>query len=68
MLFILININFVSIPFLINAARDGFLNVPVRYEKAALNLGASPIQVFFTISLPMAWKNVVSGFVMMFGR
>ena len=59
---------FVSIPFLINAARDGFLNVPVRYEKAALNLGASPIQVFFTISLPMAWKNVVSGFVMMFGR
>jgi len=59
---------FVSIPFLINAARDGFLNVPVRYEKAALNLGASPIQGFFTISLPMAWKNVISGFVMMFGR
>ena len=59
---------FVSIPFLINAARDGFLNVPVRYEKAALNLGASPVQVFITISLPMAWKNVISGFVMMFGR
>jgi molybdate/tungstate transport system permease protein len=59
---------FVSIPFLINAARDGFLNVPARYEKAALNLGASPVQVFLTISLPMAWKNVVSGFVMMFGR
>lgn len=59
---------FVSIPFLINAARDGFLHVPIRYEKAALNLGASPVQVFFTISLPLAWKNVVSGFVMMFGR
>ena len=59
---------FVSVPFLINAARDGFMNVPVRYEKAALSLGASPVRVFFTISLPLAWRNVLSGFVMMFGR
>lgn len=59
---------FVSIPFLINAARDGFENVPVRLEKAALNLGASPIRVFFTISLPLAWKNVLSGLIMMFAR
>jgi len=40
---------FVSIPFLINAARDGFENVPVKLEKTALNLGASPVRVFFTI-------------------
>jgi len=59
---------FVSIPFLINAARDGFENVPVRLEKTALNLGASPIRVFFTISLPLAWKNVLSGLIMMFAR
>lgn len=59
---------FVSIPFLINAARDGFENVPAKLEKTALNLGASPIRVFFTISLPLAWKNILSGLIMMFAR
>ncbi len=59
---------FVSIPFLINAARDGFENVPLKLEKTALNLGASPIRVFFSISLPLAWKNILSGLIMMFAR
>jgi molybdate/tungstate transport system permease protein len=59
---------FVSIPFLITAARDGFLSVPVRLEQAALNLGASPARVFFTISLPLAWRNIVSGLILMFAR
>jgi len=59
---------FVSIPFLVNSARDGFLAVPVRLEQAALNLGASPFRVFFTISLPLAWRNVVSGLILMFAR
>ncbi len=59
---------FVSIPFLVNAARDGFAMVPERYEKAALTLGASPVRVFFTISIPLAWRSVVSGMVMMFAR
>jgi len=59
---------FVSIPFLVNAARDGFAMVPERFEKAALSLGASPVRVFFTISLPLAWRSVVSGMVMMFAR
>jgi molybdate/tungstate transport system permease protein len=59
---------FVSLPYLINSARDGFAAVPQRLEKAALNLGASPSRVFFTISLPLAWKSVITGFVMMFAR
>lgn len=59
---------FVSIPFLINAARNGFENIPIKLEKTALNLGASPIRVFFTISLPLAWKNILSGLIMMFAR
>ena len=59
---------FVSLPFLINAARDGFSGVPVRLEKAALTLGASPARVFFTISLPLAWRSIVSGLIMMFAR
>ncbi len=59
---------FVSVPFLINAARDGFLSVPEKLEKAALSLGASPFRVFFSISLPLAWRNIVSGLIMMFAR
>lgn len=59
---------FVSIPFLINAARGGFESVPLRLEQAAMNLGASPIRVFFTVSLPLAWRYIVSGMIMMFAR
>lgn len=59
---------FVSVPFLINYAREGFAAVPERLEKAALNLGASPTRAFFTISLPLAWKSIVSGLIMMFAR
>ncbi len=60
--------SFVSIPFLINAARDGFSSVPVRLEQAAYNLGASPVRMFFTISLPLAWRHILSGFILMFAR
>ena len=59
---------FVSVPFLINAARDGFTAVPERLEKAALNLGASQSKVFFTISIPLAWRSITTGFIMMFAR
>jgi molybdate/tungstate transport system permease protein len=59
---------FVSLPFLVNAARDGFAAVPERYETIALTLGASPLRVFFTISLPLAWRFILSGFILMWAR
>lgn len=59
---------FVSIPFLVNAARDGFAAVPERLEKAALNLGASPLRVFITISVPIAWRSILSGLILMWAR
>lgn len=65
---IIIAMAFVSIPYLLNAARDGFAAVPDRLEKAALNLGASQARVFFTISLPLAWRSIISGLIMMFAR
>jgi molybdate/tungstate transport system permease protein len=65
---IMIAMIFVSLPFLINAAKDGFESVPISLEKTAYTLGASPIRVFFTISLPLAWKAILSGFVMMWAR
>ena len=65
---IILAMAFVSIPFLINAARDGFTAVPEKFEKAALNLGASPARVFFTISLPLAWRSILTGLILMWAR
>lgn len=65
---IVVAMAFVSIPFMINAARDGFEAVPEKLEKAALNLGASPLRVFFTISLPLARRHVLTGLTMMWAR
>ncbi len=59
---------FVSLPFFINSAREGFASVPQRFENAALNLGISPLKVFLTISVPLASRHIVSGAVMMFAR
>jgi len=59
---------FVSVPFLVNAARAGFLAVPERLEKVARTLGASPWRAFFTISLPMAWRDILSGMILMWAR
>jgi molybdate/tungstate transport system permease protein len=59
---------FVSIPYLINSARDGFVAVPVRLEKAALSLGASPLRMFLTVSVPLAARPILSGLILMWAR
>jgi molybdate/tungstate transport system permease protein len=59
---------FVSVPYLIHSARDGFAAVPVRLERAALNLGASPARVFFTVSVPLAARPILSGLILMWAR
>jgi molybdate/tungstate transport system permease protein len=65
---VVIAMMFVSIPFLIDATRDGFKAIDVRLEKVARSLGASPWRVFFKISLPLAWRSIFSGSVMMWAR
>jgi len=40
----------------------------VRLEKVARSLGASPWQAFFKISLPLAWRSIVAGNIMMWAR
>jgi len=59
---------FVSLPFLVNSAREAFAAVPERLEKVARTLGASPQRVFFTISLPLARRGIFSGMILMWGR
>ena len=59
---------FVSLPFLVNAAHQAFAAVPEKLEKAARTLGASPSHTFFTISLPLAWRGILSGMILMWAR
>ncbi len=65
---IVIAMAFISIPYLINSSIDGFNNVPERLELVAQNLGASKSRAFFTIALPLAWRNILTGLIMMWGR
>jgi len=59
---------FVSLPFLVNSAKDGFSAVNPRLERVAETLGASPLRTFFTISLPLAFRPILSGVIMMWAR
>jgi molybdate/tungstate transport system permease protein len=65
---IVIAMMFVSVPFLINAARDGFLAVDPRMEQVAQSLGASPWRTFWTITLPLARRNILTGAMLMWSR
>lgn len=59
---------FVSTSFLVNAARDGFRQVEPRLENVARTLGYGPLETFFYVSLPLSWRNVLSGGIMMWAR
>ncbi len=59
---------FVSVSFLINATRDGFLRVDPRLENVARTLGYGPLETFFVVSLPLNWRNLLSGAIMMWAR
>jgi molybdate/tungstate transport system permease protein len=59
---------FVSIPFLINASRDAFAAINQEYEQAAYVDGATPWQVFRRITLPLSWRGILAGALLMWAR
>lgn len=58
----------VAFPLMVRAIRLSFTTVDRRLEGAARTLGASPLDVFFTISLPLAWHGIVGGAILAFAR
>ena len=65
---IVIAMLFVSVPFLIDSAKEGFRKVDPRLENVARTLGASPWQTFVRISFPLAWRSIMAGNIMMWAR
>ena len=57
-----------GLPLLVRTARAGFEQVDRRYEAVAATLGARPLRVFATITLPLALPGVVAGAVLCFAR
>ena len=65
---IIVGMLFVSLPFLVNAAREAFALVDPELESVALSDGATRWQAFFRVTLPIAWRGVMTGLLMMWGR
>jgi molybdate transport system permease protein len=57
-----------SFPLLVRSARVAFEGVPVRLEQIARTLGAGEARVFFTITLPLAWRGTLGGTLLAFAR
>ena len=57
-----------GLPLFVRTARAGFEQVDRRYEAVAATLGAAPLRVFFTVSLPLAAPAVVAATVLGFAR
>jgi molybdate transport system permease protein len=59
---------FVSMPFLIVAVEGAFRSVGRAQEEAAATLGASPIRVFATVTVPSVGPSIVAGLVLCWAR
>jgi molybdate transport system permease protein len=57
-----------GLPLLVRTVRSGIEQVDRRYEAVAATLGAPPLRVFFTVTLPLARPAVLAGSVLGFAR
>lgn len=57
-----------SLPLLIRNAQEAFSAVPASLKEASLGLGASEMQTFLRITLPIALPRVLTGIVLATGR
>jgi len=59
---------FVSLPFLVDGSKEAFALVDERYEHVARTLGSSRFGAFARVTFPQAWRGVLAGAVLMWGR
>jgi len=57
-----------SFPLLIKTTQSGFEAVDRRLEQAAATLGHSELSIFWSISVPLAWRAILAGSVLAFCR
>ncbi|MFB7514747.1 ABC transporter permease [Streptomyces sp. NPDC056144] len=59
---------FVAMPFLVISLEGALGGLRPRYEETAASLGASPVRVFLTVTLPMVAPGVVAGAALTWAR
>ncbi|MEU9701612.1 ABC transporter permease [Streptomyces sp. NPDC047981] len=59
---------FVAMPFLVISLEGALGGLRPRYEETAASLGASPVRVFFTVTLPMVAPGVIAGAALTWAR
>jgi molybdate/tungstate transport system permease protein len=65
---IVIAMLFVSLPLLVDTAQESFAAVDRRLEGVARTLGAGPWSAFGRVTLPLAWRGIMAGSVLMWAR
>lgn len=59
---------FVSMPLMINSAKESFKWVPERLENVSRSLGVSHFRTFFTITFPLSWRDLLDGMILTWAR
>jgi molybdate transport system permease protein len=57
-----------SIALLIKTVQAGFESIDTRFEQAARTLGHSEWSIFWTVTVPLAWRSILAGTVLAFCR
>lgn len=55
-------------PLMVRAIRLAIESIDARSEEAAATLGASPLWVFFTVTIPLALPGIIAGAVLCFAK
>jgi len=58
----------VALPLMVRSIRLSLESVDNRLEQAAATLGASPVKIFFTITLPLTIPGIITGTMLSFAR
>ena len=65
---VVIAVSVISFPLLVRGIVTGMEGVPLELENTARTLGASPMKVFWTITLPLAYRGVIGGTILGFSK
>ncbi|STY60646.1 Molybdenum transport system permease protein modB [Mannheimia haemolytica] len=57
-----------AFPLMVRSIRLAFEAVDPKLEQAARTLGATPLKVFFTLTLPLSFSGIIAGGVLGFAR
>jgi len=65
---VLVAMAVMSFPLLVRSMRISFADVNPRLEQIAATLGASPLRIFFVVTIPLAMRGIIAGSLLAFSR